>query len=123
MTDFTPENAVVWIEIPVRDLKRAKAFYGAVLEQTLLDQTEGPMPTAVFRRVGKNVAGHLYEGTPASSGAGSVIHFASPAPLEKALERVKENGGSVVSDVIAIPDGRFAYCRDPDGNSFGLFIA
>jgi predicted enzyme related to lactoylglutathione lyase len=123
MTDFTPQNAVVWIEIPVSDLARAKAFYGAVLEQTLLDQTEGPMPTAVFRRVGKNVAGHLYEGKPAAAGTGSVIHFASPAPLEKALARVTENGGSVVSEVIAIPDGRFAYCRDPDGNSFGLFIA
>jgi predicted enzyme related to lactoylglutathione lyase len=27
----------------------------------------------------------------------------------------------VVSPVIAIPAGRFAYCEDPDGNSFGLF--
>jgi predicted enzyme related to lactoylglutathione lyase len=30
-------------------------------------------------------------------------------------------GGKVVSDPIAIPAGRFAYCLDPDGNSFGLF--
>ena len=31
MTTFAPEHAAVWFEIPVGDLARAKAFYGAVL--------------------------------------------------------------------------------------------
>ena len=38
-------------------------------------------------------------------------------------DRVWEAGGKVVSDPISIPDGRFAYTLDPDGNSFGLFSA
>jgi hypothetical protein len=31
-TKSIPANAAVWFEIPVTDMKRAKAFYGAVLE-------------------------------------------------------------------------------------------
>jgi predicted enzyme related to lactoylglutathione lyase len=42
-------------------------------------------------------------------------------PLEDALKRVGESGGKVVSDIVTIPPGRFAYCTDPDGNSIGLF--
>jgi predicted enzyme related to lactoylglutathione lyase len=38
------------------------------------------------------------------------------------MERVTANGGQVVSPVVQIPSGRFAYCLDPDGNSFGLFV-
>jgi len=37
------------------------------------------------------------------------------------VERVTANGGQVVSPIISIPSGRFVYCLDPDGNSFGLF--
>ena len=66
------------------------------------------------------VAGHLYPGKPAAHGTGTTIHLAV-ADLEDGLERVKTNGGEVVSPIITIPAGRFAYCVDPDGNSFGLF--
>ena len=37
-------------------------------------------------------------------------------------DKDKANGGEVVSPIITIPAGRFAYCLDPDGNSFGLFV-
>jgi len=49
------------------------------------------------------------------------VHLAVAVPLEQALERVTAHGGQVVSPVIDIPTGRFAYCLDPDGNSIGLF--
>ncbi|MEM7024510.1 MAG: VOC family protein, partial [Pseudomonadota bacterium] len=58
---------------------------------------------------------------PAADGAGPTVHLASPDQLENALERVKEAGGKVVSDIVSIPVGRFAYCLDPDGNSIGIF--
>ncbi len=35
MADFTPPNAAVWFEIPVTDMARAKAFYGAVLQTAI----------------------------------------------------------------------------------------
>ena len=122
MTAFKPKYAVVWIEIPVTDLAKSKAFYGSVLQNELKDQEMGPSPTAVFNYQEGGVAGHLYVGKPGAPGTGNTVHLAAPAPLEASLERVKAAGGQVVSDVVEIPDGRFAYCLDPDGNSFGLFV-
>lgn len=122
MSDVAPANAAVWFEIPVSDMECAKAFYGTVLGSRLRDETDGPNPMAVFAIAGQGgVSGHLYPGKPAAPGTGNTIHLAAPDPLEAALDRVRESGGSVVTDVITIPAGRFAYCLDPDGNSFGLF--
>ena len=122
MSKFTPENAAVWFEIPVSDMARAKAFYGAVLDTELKDENAGPNPMAIFPAAGKDsVAGHLYPGKPAAGGSGNTIHLQSPEPLEAALGRVRDHGGKVLSDIITIPAGRFAYCLDPDGNSIGLF--
>lgn len=122
MSKFTPENAAVWFEIPVSDMARAKAFYGAVLETELKDDNTGPNPMAVFPAASDaSVAGHLYPGKPAAGGSGNTIHLQSPEPLEAALDRVRGHGGKVLSEIIKIPAGRFAYCLDPDGNSIGLF--
>jgi predicted enzyme related to lactoylglutathione lyase len=122
MTTSVPENAAVWFEIPVVDQDRAKAFYAAVLGAELKDQIGGPNPMAVFPVANeKAVSGHLYPGKPAAAGTGITIHLAVPAPLETAMERVVANGGGVVSPIVTIPAGRFVYCLDPDGNSFGLF--
>jgi len=123
MRDFVPTNAAVWFEIPVTDLDRARSFYGAVLQNEIKAQDGGPNPMAMFvAREQDSVAGHLYPGTPAARGTGSTIHLAVAAPLDKALERVIANGGEVASGVITIAAGSFAYCLDPDGNSFGLFV-
>ena len=122
MSKFTPQNAAVWFEIPVSDLAKAKAFYGAVLQNELEDQDMGPNKTAVFQPAqGGGVSGHLYVGKPPASGTGNTIHLAAPQPLEDSLARFAAQGGQVVSPVIEIPAGRFAYCLDPDGNSIGLF--
>ena len=119
-----PKNAVVWAEIPVADMDRAKAFYRAVLERDLMDENDGPNPMAAFTTASKDgVAGHLYPGAPASRGAGSTVHFAAPGRLEATMERVSEAGGTVVGEPIRIPAGRFCYALDPDGNSIGLFEA
>ncbi|CAG1016250.1 MAG: VOC family protein [Rhizobiaceae bacterium] len=122
MTTFIPENAAVWFEIPVADQARAKAFYAAVLGNELKDEDGGPNPMSAFPAASeKAVSGHLYPGKPAAAGTGITIHLAAPAPLETAMERVAANGGTVVSPIVTIPAGRFVYCLDPDGNSFGLF--
>jgi predicted enzyme related to lactoylglutathione lyase len=120
MNQFNPENAAVWFEIPVTDLGKASRFYEAVTTLTLKQVASGPNPTAIFPAKKSGVAGHLYPGKPQKDG-GNTIHLAVPAPLETALERVTKNGGKVLSEVVKIPEGRFAYCLDPDGNSVGFF--
>lgn len=120
---FVPENANVWMEIPVRDLEAAVAFYGAVTGSELTIDTTGPNPMAVFP-VGDpatGASGHLYPGTPAAEGQGPTVHLAAEGTVEEALERARAAGGTVVSPAIDIPAGRFAYLRDPDGNSIGVF--
>jgi hypothetical protein len=119
-----PVNAAVWFEIPVSDLEKAKAFYSKVLMTEFTDQNGGPNPMAVFAYSGgaeQGVSGHLYPGQPAASGAGPTIHLPVPDSVEEAIARVEAAGGKVLSPVIEIPAGRFAYCLDPDGNSIGIF--
>ncbi|WP_193142344.1 VOC family protein [Meridianimarinicoccus sp. MJW13] len=120
---FTPDHATVWIEIPVTDLGKSIAFYEAATGGKLERQQMGPNETAVFQTADPagGVAGHLYEGKPAAQGQGPTIHLAIAGTLEEALERLRKAGGSVLSDPIPIPAGRFAYCQDLDGNSIGLF--
>ena len=117
-----PDNFMVWSEIPVTDMARAISFYQDVFKVVLAEDTSGPNPMAMFPTAdGKGVAGNLYPGEPAGNGTGPTVHFASPDKLEDALGRVEKAGGKVVSEVMEIPDGRFAYCHDPDGNSIGIF--
>ena len=122
MSAFKPASAVIWVEIPVTDLDKSKAFYGAVLQNELSIEETGPAPTAVFSYAESGVGGHLYVGKPSAVGTGNTVHLSVASPLEEALERVKSAGGKVVSDIITIPPGRFAYCLDLDGNSLGLFV-
>jgi uncharacterized protein len=119
MPAFIPENAVIWAEIPVSDMARAKAFYAAVVGNPLTDQDGGPNPISVFASK-STVAGHIYPGKPAAPGTGPTIHLGVDK-VEDAMERVSANGGQIVSPIIEIPSGRFTYCLDPDGNSFGVF--
>jgi uncharacterized protein len=122
MTSFIPPKASIWFEIPVTDMSRSQAFYGAVLQNEVQIDETGPNPIAMFVAQDKMASGHFYPGKPAAPGTGPTIHLAVAEPIEEAMERVTENGGKVVSPVIQIPAGRFAYCLDPDGNSFGLFV-
>ena len=119
---FTPEHFTVWTEIPATDLDRAIAFYSAVFNTELKKDETGPNPLAMFpTSTPGGIAGHIYPGKPAADGAGPTIHLACPDKLEDALARVTEAGGTVLSDVVTIPPGRFAYCLDTEGNSIGVF--
>ena len=119
---FTPEHFTVWTEIPVANLDRAIAFYNTVLDTELKKDETGPNPMATFpTSTPGGVSGHLYPGKPAADGAGPTIHLACPGKLEDALGRVSDAGGKVLSEIVAIPAGRFAYCLDTEGNSIGVF--
>ncbi len=121
---FSPPNAVVWSEIPVRDMKKAMAFYEAVFDYDMQLDESGPKPTADFpdrNSAAKGANGHLYPGKPAAAGSGPTLHMAVPGALEDAMARCEKAGGSILGPIITIPPGRFVYALDPDGNSLGLF--
>ena len=78
MTNEYP-NCVVWVEIPVSDLKRAKTFYETVLKAQLKDDNTGPNPMVMLPYPGgSSVSGHLYPGTPAKKGTGNTRSWKSP---------------------------------------------
>ncbi|MEL6551722.1 MAG: VOC family protein [Pseudomonadota bacterium] len=117
---YQPEHATVWGEIRVRDLDAAACFYAAVTGLTMT-RCEDPMPMAFFEAAEGGVAGHLSLGEPAAEGAGPVVHLAAEGTLDAISARVAAAGGRVTSDPIPVPDGRFIYVADPDGNTVGLF--
>ncbi|MGB5556472.1 MAG: VOC family protein [Paracoccaceae bacterium] len=118
-----PENAVVWIEIPVSDMQRGMAFYAKVFDYDLTLDVSGPNPMAMIpNKDTMGVSGHLYPGKPAANGQGPTIHLAVPGKLEDAMKRCTDAGGTVLPmPPVTIPPGRFVYATDPDGNSIGLF--
>lgn len=116
-------NFVVWTEIPVSDMARGMDFYSAVFKLEMMMDETGPNPVAMFGPDDKmGVAGHLYPGKPATDGSGPTIHLLCPDTLDATADRIKANGGEVLSPVITIPPGSFFYAQDPDGNSFGAFL-
>jgi uncharacterized protein len=112
---------VVWAEVPVTDLAKARTFYEAVLGWPTVLHTDGPNPRVDIGDNMNVISGHLYPGVPAARGSGATAHFEVNGKLEDAIARVAPAGGEVVSPVITIPPGRFAYALDLDGNSIGLF--
>ncbi|PCH98849.1 MAG: glyoxalase [Rhodobacteraceae bacterium] len=122
----TAQHALVWAEIPTRDLDKAVAFYKSVFKFDIqVVTTMGPHPIGVIETGNAaDVRGHIYSGEPAAAGTGATLHLKIPDTVEAAVSRVLEAGGTVPNDTaIQIPAGRFAYALDLDGNSIGLFEA
>ena len=119
---MTERAIVAWTEIPVSDLAKSVGFYNTVFGYEMEIDNSGPNPMAVLGSSMNDAGGHLYPGKPAADG-GNTIHLALTDSLEAGMERCFEAGGEVVSPAIAIPAGRFAYAKDLDGNSIGLFEA
>ncbi|MEJ6404495.1 VOC family protein [Yoonia sp. 2307UL14-13] len=115
------ERAIMaWGEIPVTDMEKSVAFYNKVFGYDMKIDNSGPNPMAVLGNSMQDAGAHLYPGKPAADG-GNTIHIALDDALEDGMARCKEAGGEIIGDLIAMPFGRFAYAKDLDGNSIGLF--
>ena len=97
MSAHPPMNAAVWFEIPVTDMDKAKAFYGAVVQGELIEQNDGPnsnpMATFPVNDMKTGVSGSIYPGNPPTSGSGNTVHLAAPGRLEDTMKRVADAGG------------------------------
>jgi hypothetical protein len=111
---------VIHFEIPAQDMERAGRFYREALGWTVKGW-DGPVE---YLLVGTG-SGE----TPGIDGgilrAGELIHgvvnTASVDDLEAALARVTAAGGTIERGRQPVPGvGYMAYCRDTEGNVFGL---
>ena len=122
MTDAV-RHAIHWFEIPVRDLARAEAFYGCVLDQPLHREQVGDAVMALFPKSPEGVGGCLFDMGPEALGPGGTVVYLDASPsLDDALARVRAAGGEITVPRTALPDGLgfFALFRDSEGNRVGL---
>lgn len=116
-------NPVVWFEIYVQDLSRAKTFYEQMLVLELTPLAGEDMEMLCFPMLddGPGAMGALVkmEGCP-SGGNSTLVYFACDNCAVEAA-RAKKAGGQVFKDKFSIGEyGHIALVIDPDGNMIGL---
>ena len=121
-------NPVVWFEIYVQDMSRAKAFYEAVFEGVLRplanpDPTDSPdmemleFPSSM-ESYGAPGALVKMDGYP--SGGGTLVYFRCEDCANEAA-RAASNGGSIFREKMSIGEfGFIAIVSDTEGNLIGL---
>lgn len=116
-------NPVVWFEIYVQDIARAKAFYEQMLALQLTPLPGEGMEMMCFPMLDNSpgATGALVkmEGCP-SGGNSTLVYFTCDDCAVEAV-RAKEAGGQVFKDKFSIGEyGYIALVVDPDGNMIGL---
>lgn len=117
-------NPVVWFEIYVQDMARAKAFYESVFQTKLEMMSEGEIEMWGFPR-GENsefgITGSLVKMQGVPSGGNSTIVYFSCEDCAVEGKRVIAAGGSVCQEKMSIGQyGFFVLAVDTEGNTIGL---
>lgn len=98
-----------YLELPVEDTARAKAFYGAAFGWTFADFG----PTYAATTSGDTDIGFQADAAEKSAAALPVIDVED---LDAALSAVEAAGGTITKPAFAFPGGRRFHFRDPDGH-------
>jgi predicted enzyme related to lactoylglutathione lyase len=119
-------NNMVWFELPVSDLDRAKAFYETIFVTEL--KTDQRFPgIAMFPRVNEEaITGALaHDPDVKPSTEGAIVYLNCDGQLDAVLSRAKAAGGTLLQEVAQLPGGMgwIAQFRDLDGNRVGLHAA
>ncbi len=124
MSEPVIRHAVVWCDIPVRDLDRARAFYTAIMGgETYL--VSGPdFRFALLPQEGVSVGGCLYEPTShvnEPSQTGPLVYINVDGRMTAALAAVEANGGRITQPCEKIGEHGFrALIIDSEGNRVAL---
>lgn len=117
-SSFTPaHHGIDYIEITVRDVSAAKAFYHAAFGWSFNDY--GPDYAGIVGA--EREQGGLCKGTPfVGAGAGPLVILYSH-DLEASQNAVRTAGGAVHKEIFAFPGGRRFEFTDPSGNALGVW--
>jgi len=116
-------NPVVWFEIYVQDMARAKTFYEAVLDVQLqaLDSLDMEMWTFPMLDNAPGAMGALVKMKGVASGGNSTLVYFTCVDCAVEAGRVQENGGQVIKEKFSIGEyGFVALVCDTEGNMIGL---
>jgi predicted enzyme related to lactoylglutathione lyase len=111
-----PENCRInYVELNVRDIAKAKAFYGRAFGWTFTDY--GPEYTEFSD--GAMKGGFTTQAPPSPAGGPLVILYADK--LEAARDSVRAAGGKITRDIFAFPGGRRFHFNDADGYELAVW--
>lgn len=122
-------NRVMHFEIGAEDPHRAIEFYTKTFNWEI-KKWEGPMDywlvmTGDAKESG--IDGGIYQRDPlpeepaSSQDANTFLCTIEIADIDQAIQKIKENGGEIISDKMEIPSvGIMAYVKDTEGNLFGV---
>ena len=111
-------SRVIHFEIPMDDPKRATAFYKDVFDWEI-SRWDGPQEYWLAK-TGPDDQRGINGAFIARSNINTVVNTVAVDDLAKALTRVKQSGGTIVQEMTIANIGEFAYCRDTEGNLFGM---
>lgn len=117
------KHLVNWIEIPTKDIARAKRFYSAILSVEFHDMAIGPIKYALFPSEDQHNCGALAEGDGYKPGAGGpTIYLDGGNDLDRVLSKVENAGGKVTMKKMLLSDvaGYIGMFTDSEGNRIGL---
>ena len=117
------DNTIVWADIPVTDMDRARKFYAAVLQADieLMDGANGDV--AFLPMEPGSVSGDLVRGEFAKPGAGGItVYLDSKGDPEGMIARAVAAGGQVAMPVSDMGEmvGFIGHFIDSEGNRIGV---
>ncbi|HSP05600.1 MAG TPA: VOC family protein [Acidobacteriota bacterium] len=114
-------NRAVWFDIPVSDLDRAAAFYGAVLDVKIHRQEADGVVYCILESQGGNNGCLIPNKEEVSSNAGILLYMNVDRRIRDAVRQVENHGGKVIQRIHSIaPHGYRAVVLDSEGNRIAL---
>ncbi len=119
------KNYISFVEIPVTDFDRAKAFYQLILGIQIDDVNMGETQMGLFPNDGNNVSAAIITGEgQLPSKDGVTVYLNGGEDLQVILDKVEPNGGKVHLQKTEISDsGYYAVFIDTEGNRIALMSA
>ncbi|WP_394133170.1 VOC family protein [Shewanella maritima] len=114
---MTQHNSINYLEIPVKNIERTKAFFNRVFGWRFQDY--GPEYTC-FLDVG--IDGGFYtakESFNLDKGCALIVLYS--LSLEDTMAAVLDAGGEIIKDTFSFPGGRRFHFADPNGNEFAVW--
>lgn len=109
------ENRVDYVEIPVTDLKKARAFFEAMFGWSFQEWGDDYMSFNDGRMDG----GFRRAAEPAPATGVLIVFFSEN--LERDLDRVKQLGGTISEEIFSFPGGRRFHFIDPVGTEYAIW--
>lgn len=117
------ENLIVWFELPVTDMERAKRFYSEVFKLDIHVEDLGNKPYGFFPIHGYGNSGALVKSMDFKPSAkAATIYLNGGQDLADPLSRVEAAGDKILvpKTMISREMGYYALFLDSEGNRVGL---